>query len=481
MLEELKLRSLSGVKWTTVAAVVAALLQIAQFVVLTRFLSLTEYGVWGILAVLIGFSYVFIDMGLSNAIIHFQKIEKEELSSLYWLNVIAGISIFLVLCVLSPFLAGFYKTEALLRLIPIVALTFLIIPFGQQYQVLLQKELQFRTISLIEVVSKSLGFILMLGLLLLGMKLYAVAWSTVAAATLSSLLFFGTGKREQRPSFVLQLGRVKRFLRFGVFQMMNGTTNFFNLQIDSLLIGRLLGLEALGLYTLAKNLVLRPMFIINPIITRVTFPMMAKVQKDTALLRRTYLKTVAYLSAVNYPMYLFLAFFAGPIVALVFGRKWAGAVVLIQILSLWAALRSSGNPIGSLVQAKGRPDLEFYWNFVLLFLIPVATYISSFWRIEGVCYGQLIIQLLLTVPEWHFMVNRLCQAGFLEYYSQIVKPMALALGAAVSAFLLTAWFSAVEIHLAVALVVFGLVYWGLSKRYNPAFLKIMWEMIPKRS
>ena len=190
MRTELRKKSISGVKWTTLSSAVAAVVQIAQLIILTRFLTPSEYGVWGIISVLIGFSYVFVDMGISNAIIYFQDATREELSSLYWLNIMAGALVFLALCALAPFFAWFYQTNSLVTLVPIIGLTFLIIPFGQQYKVLFQKELQFRTISFIEVGTKIAGFVIMLILLIADLRLNAVAWSTVITAAMASGMFF---------------------------------------------------------------------------------------------------------------------------------------------------------------------------------------------------------------------------------------------------------------------------------------------------
>ena len=111
MFSELKKKSLAGVKWTALAAVLVALIQVVQIVVLAKFLSPQEYGVWGILSVLVGFSNFFVDVGVSNAVIHYQTIDTEELSSLYWLNVLAGFGVFLVLSLSAPFFAWFYRSE----------------------------------------------------------------------------------------------------------------------------------------------------------------------------------------------------------------------------------------------------------------------------------------------------------------------------------------------------------------------------------
>jgi hypothetical protein len=88
--------------------------------------------------------------------------------------------------------------------------------------------------------------------------------------------------------------------------------------------------------------------------------------------------------------------------------------------------RSTGNPIGSLVLAKGKPHYEMYWNIGLFFIIPITIYIGSFYGIEGVSWSLVILMLILMIPNWYFLVRRLCGAGFVEYHLQILKPLIIA-------------------------------------------------------
>jgi O-antigen/teichoic acid export membrane protein len=481
MLPDLKKSVFSGVKWTALSAAVGAVFQIGQMIVLAYFLSPAEYGVWGILNVLIGFSQYFVDLGVSNAIIHYQDIDEEELSSLYWLNVMAGAALFLILSLSAPGVAAFYQTESLRVFIPLIALTFVLMPFGQQHQMLLQKEMRFKAISLIEIVTRAIGFTACIILLMEGQRLYAVIYSVLLSTGLMSVLLirFHTA---HRPRLIFKIHKIKKFLKFGSFQVMNGTLNYFNLQIDSLLIGRLLSMEALGFYTLGKNIALRILSLINPIVTRVTFPLMAKAQNDADLLKDTYLKTIAHLGTVNFPLYFFLVFFAEPVVLLLFGPKWLPAVPVLQILCVWAAFRSMSNPVGTLVLAKGRADWEFYWSLVLFLIVPVAIYLGSLGGIMGVCWSRIILQFALMVPTWFFLLRPLSQISFTEYYSTIFKAAVLALAAALGAYVLTRIFRVTGWMVVMTGVMTHIgLYFVLVKRFNSAVLLNVLQMLRLKS
>src|SRR5262249_36314737 len=147
--------------------------------------------------------------------------------------------------------------------------------------------------------------------------------------------------------------------------------NYLSERLDQLLIGTLLGARSLGFYNFAFNLTGRPIWRINPILTRVAFPIFSAVQHDREKLRRGYLRLLSLLTTINAPLLIGLATLAPVAVPLVFGRKWTDSIILIQILSLVTLSRSVGNPIGSLQLAKGRADLGFKWNaFFLLVSVP---------------------------------------------------------------------------------------------------------------
>jgi len=119
----LKAKAIHGVKWTTASTIVTTLLQLLQLAILARFLDPSAFGLMALVMVVIGFSQAFLDMGISNAIIHKQEITQEQLSTLYWVNILAGIGLFAIISALAPLVSIFYAEPELTALIIIVGLT----------------------------------------------------------------------------------------------------------------------------------------------------------------------------------------------------------------------------------------------------------------------------------------------------------------------------------------------------------------------
>ena len=423
----LKKQAVSGVKWTAISAVLATFFQLLLVSILARLISKSDFGLMAIAIFITGFSSMFIDMGISNAIIYRTTITHKQLSSLYWVNVFTGILIYVIIILAAPAIAIFYNDNRLIDVLYLAGATFLIQPFGMQFAVLLRKEMNFKSLAYRDVASKFIGLIVGSILGYLGYGVYALVLSSLVSTCVSTVLLVLIGIRMHKPGFYFNYAEIKEFLSFGVFQLGEKMVNYFNTEVDSIIIGKFLGVESLGGYSIVKSFVMRPAQVINPIITKVSFPLMAKVNEDIAKVKYIYLKTLGLLSTLNFPLFLFMIFFAEPVVMIVFGKEWINTAVLLRILAAYALVRSTVNPIGSLQMARGRADLGFYWNMVLLIFVPLTVWIGSYWGIVGVCWAFFILQCSFSIPVWYFMVNKLSEASFKEYYATILYPLFIAL------------------------------------------------------
>src|SRR2546425_4957634 len=286
----LKASAVSGAKWTTLSTLVHTGLQFAQLAILARFLSPEDFGLMAMLMVVIGFAQSYADMGVSNAIIHRQDVTPDQLSSLYWLNLFAGGAVFVVLFLATPLVTAFDRESRLTALMHWSILVFLITPVGQQFQILLQKELRFKALALCEIVSRFLGFLIAVVTAWRGAGVYALIWGALASAAGLSLGLLVAGGPLHRPRLRFCVADTRGFLGFGAYQMGERSINYFNNNLDKLILGRLLGADALGYYNLAWNLVIQPVARINPILTRIAFPVFARLQNQPEALRNGYLR-----------------------------------------------------------------------------------------------------------------------------------------------------------------------------------------------
>jgi O-antigen/teichoic acid export membrane protein len=419
----LRRQAISGIKWTGAASLINAFIQLLQLAILTRFLEPAEFGLMALVMAVVSFSQTFVDMGVSNAIIYKEKISKQQLSSLYWLNIFIGIIFFILLNSVSSFISNFYDNKELTSLINIIAITFLIRPWGQQFLVLLQKRLQFNIISKVDVISRLISFITIVILAYMGFGVYALAIGALTFTLFTAIGYMFFGRKFHKPTLHFKMRSLKEFLSFGLYQMGENILRFFSAEFDTILIGKLLGLEALGVYNVSKNLITKPYMVINPIITKVAFPLMSQIKGDIVRLRSVFLKIVNNLAYVNIPIYIMISFFARPLVLILFGAEWLNAVPIIQILSFTYLFRALGNPSGSLLLSQGKANIAFYWNLSVFALYPISILIGYNWGIIGVTIATLVLQILLFFPNWKFIVFKICQADIWTYSEKIITPL----------------------------------------------------------
>ncbi len=342
-----------------------------------------------------GFAQTFMDMGVSNAIIHRRDTTREQLTSLYWLNIIVGVALFGLVVACAPLVSAFFDEPRLTDLTAWTALVFLIAPVGQQFQVLLQKHLRFMALGVIESLAAVAGATVSIACALAGQGVFALVWGTLSSATFAAMAFLGLGLREWRPDLRIRTVDLKGYIGFGLYQIGDRVANYTGSRIDQLLIGSALGTQALGYYSLAFNLAMLPYSKLNPVLSRVAFPLLASIQEDSERLKNSFMTIQQVLASVNFPILFGLAATAPVFVPVVYGDQWTPVVGLVQVLAFVAAMRSIGNPTGSLLLAKGRADKSFRWTILFLITQLPAVYAGA--RLGGslgVAAALLIMQMV---------------------------------------------------------------------------------------
>ena len=230
----------SGAKWTTAAGAVTALAQVAQITGVAQFLDPRDLGLSAIVVVVVGFSNRFADLGITNAIIA-KHASGLRLSSLYWLNLLAGVAVALLAIAATPAIAAIYGEPELNSLLPIAALAFVITPIGQQFQALLQKELRFAPLALAEGCGAILGAVVAILLAANGAGAASLVWGLVTLTTLRAGVLAAVGWSRWPPRLHFHLDDVRGYVGFGLYQMGAGTVIYLATNVDYLLIGYFLG------------------------------------------------------------------------------------------------------------------------------------------------------------------------------------------------------------------------------------------------
>lgn len=463
----------NAARWTTASSIARGGMQLAQIVILARFLTPLEYGLMSIVVVVLSYFSLFSDMGLSTAFVQRQRISQEERSSLYWLSVLLGGGLMLIVLLISPFIAKFFNEPQLVSLLTLVSTNFLIIAIGQQLRIDAEKALYFRPVALIEIFASLCGFTASVLTAWLGWGIYALVTAAIVSAWVNMIMYWTFLARGWRPTLRLNWDEVRWFVRFGGSMVLNNAINHVNSSIDVLLGGRLLGATQLGLYAIPRNLTLQIQFLINPIFTRVGFPAIASMQHDKERVKNIFLKTLNLTASINAPIYTVAFVFAPEIVFLLLGEKWQEATPLLRVLAIWGLLRSFGNPVGSLLFGLGKVKISTYWNGGVLILTPPVVWLGSQFGAIGIAFAMSCLSGALFFPTWKILIRPICGTEFGEYLQQVTMPVICAIFAGGVAWLITLKIIGTNGKLGVGLFFCALIYLIMTKLFNRDFYMLI--------
>jgi lipopolysaccharide exporter len=388
----------SGV-FVLVSTLVVNLLTLVRQIVLARLLFPEAFGVMSICAIVLRGVNVFTEMGLAPALIHRQQGFEEAKDTAFTMSVLRGVALALVLFSIAPFVGNFYEEKGLELFLRVISLALVLDGFRNINIVALQKQIDFKRISIMEQLVAAASTI---GIIALAWYLRSV-WALVLGHVLTSVVHVGS-------SYLVVPGKIRfRFDRriagelfsYGKFITGMSIVFFFITEMDNALIGKMLGMEMLGYYVVAFLLANLPVTYISRAASRLMFPAYAELQNRSEELQHAYLLTVQVVTAVTVPAAFGLMILAPEIIGLVYGQNWMPAAAPLQILAFFGACRSITSLNGYLLNGIGRPNVNFYIALLRFGLLPVL--LISFtrkWGMPGAAVAVLVpiaIQLLISL------------------------------------------------------------------------------------
>jgi PST family polysaccharide transporter len=365
--------------------------------VVARIVAPKYYGIVGIARVVTAFLEIFRDLGTSSAIIQRKTIGEDLLASVFWLNLALGGLLMGLVCATAPLLAEFYREPLLSPVLRALSGCFVIVSLGGVPAALLNREMRFRAVSMIELTAAVGGMVAAVAAALAGLGIWSLVIGAVVNVTVPTILFLNAAGWMPRKRFVW--GEIRPLLRYSLnlsgFQMVN----YASRNADNLIVGKFLGAAALGYYQVAYNLLLYSIQGITMVAGRVLFPALTQVQGDSARLRAGYTRGVSMMAAVVFPAMVGVVAVADPFVRAILGTQWLAAIPVIVILAPVGVIQCVTMPAAHLYSATGRTDRMFRWE-----MVSTAIYVGSFfaglpWGIRGVAAGYLIANAALFIPS----------------------------------------------------------------------------------
>lgn len=343
--------------------------------ILARLLLPQAFGLIGMATVFTSLIGTIGDLGLAAALIQLkqERISGVHYDTAFWLSLLFNSVVFLIFATaIGPLAAAFYAQPLLNSVVPILGLTECIRSLGIVPRIRLTRGLQFRTLTLVETAASVAGGISAVALAISGAGVWSiVAQGLIAAVIQLPVLWQVTG---WRPRMTFSRRALSDVFGFSVFDVLQRTVNYLTNNVDYLLVGKLLGAEPLGVYTLAFMMTDTFRQQIMAVSNRVMFPVYGRLQDDAVAIRGYYLKAIRYNSLLVTLAMLVLAGFARPLISVVLGTRWESAAFPIQAIAIASTIHAIGGTSESVLRGIGRVRL----NFRLSLAKTVAVTIPAF-------------------------------------------------------------------------------------------------------
>ena len=381
-----------GVLWNFLEKV---LMEVAQFVIgiiLARLLLPSDFGLIGMIAIFISLSNVFIEGGLTKALIQKKDCQNIDYSTAFVSNVIISLVIYALLFFSAPWIAVFYHEPLLVDLTRVLGLNFVIGSFIIVQRARLMSKVDFKSLAQMRVISIILGGIVGVSMAYSGFGVWALVGQTICATTVQIILFPFYSKWHPSVSFSKQ--SFCSLFGFGSKLMITGVYSVLINNISTLFIGRTYRSNQLGFYTRASQFSSLISFTITDVLGTVTFPVLSNIQEDRTHLVAVYKKSLFFTALFVFPLMILCTLLARPIILLLLTEKWLPCVVMMQ----WLFLARMFTPLSSInmniLNAVGRSDLFMKLDFakapliilILVFTIPIS--------VEAICIGAFIDSFL---------------------------------------------------------------------------------------
>jgi len=478
----LRLKAIGAVKWTAFSNGAVGAVQLAQLAVLARFLTPADFGVMAVAAAVLSISNVIADGGFTSAYIQRRDVTEAERSSLYWINVSVALCLASVLVAASGFIGALYEDKQLQLVVVAVAPVLVLKGLGQQLIADAQKTLRFKQLAKCNIGASVVGAVVAVVAAAAGAGVFSLVWGVVCSSGSMTLLLWLTCAGKWLPTWRLNFLDIKSYASFGLSTVGSSLVNQLNSNMDLLLGGRFVGAAQFGFYSVPRGLVLNAQSLVNPIVTRVGFPLLAEVAGDTSRVRHIYLSSLRVVAIATAPIFLTGIIFAPQILTTLLGVQWAPAAPSFQILCAWGFFRSLANTYGSLLLGCGRPGWALKWNACLLLLLP-AFITSGYYLggLHGIAWAVLMLSVFLIACGWYCFIRPLCNASFVQYASSFTVPVITALSAALVSYAIVAkWDVAFVQLLGGSSILFGL-HFALCFACDPRFAGLIRGLVKQHS
>lgn len=352
--------------WTAVDRFSNLLIQFVLGIIIARLVTPAEYGILGILMVFINISQVFIDSGLSSALIYNNNLSSKNLSTVFVFNFSVSTIIYLLLFIGAPLIESFFNLHKLSLYLKVSACVLIINSLIDVPTSVLKIKLDFRSLALSNLTSTLAGGFIGVYLAYHNYGIWALIAQLLSRNILLMCLLFVQSK--WKPNILFDIPAFKTLFKYGINIFSASCLTKIIEEGTSFFIAKILNPFSLGIYSRSLQFAALPTSSVGGIITSALFPSLSSIKNDEERFENIFHKVIEYQAAICVPLFMWIAMVAEPIVRLLLTDRWIAVVPILQILCIGRILVPTAYITEQVINAKGRSDLFFRQQLIKMLL-----------------------------------------------------------------------------------------------------------------
>ena len=420
----LKQKTIKGFVWNFAQQFSLQIITFLVSMALARMLTPADFGVMGMLTLLVALGTTLTETGLTSSLIRTQNPDQDDYSTVFIINIAAALLIYILLYIFAPYFASFLKQPALSFVIRVFSISLIIKSFVAVHTAMLTKDLNFKLQTTIQIPSLIAGAITGIYLAYSGHGIWSLVWMNIVQS-----IFFTAQhwfRMDWRPALIFNKERLKFHFLFGYKITLSGLLETLFQNIYSLVIGRFFSPAQLGFYLRAYSLRQLPVQNISEALNKVSYPVFAEIQHNNVKLKDAYKKLVTQMVFWLTPCLLILFVLAEPIIRILFTEKWLPSVPYFKILLIAGITYPLHSFNLNILKVKGRSDLFFKLEIVKKVFTAIGLLIAFPCGLYAILYFQLANSFLSYFINSYYS-GQLINYPVREQIEDILAPLSLSL------------------------------------------------------
>lgn len=469
--------TISGVKWTAIEQFSTQAIGFVLGVILARLLNPSDYGTVGLLSIFMAVSNTFIDSGFGQALIRKKDCTDVDYSTIFYFNLAVSSACYLILFACSPLIASFFNMPILSSVVKIYCLTLVIESFGIVPRAWLSKNLEFKSISKINVLSSLFSAVIGVALAYAGLGVWALVWQSLLSVVFSNIVLWIISK--WKPVGRFSKKSFKEMFGFGSKLLAGGLLWQINSNLTPLIVGKFFSARALGLLSKGSSVAGMPASFIFGILSRVSFPILATLQDDRERLINVYRKLIKFSSMLIMFALLLLAALAKPVVLILFTEKWVSCVIYLQLVT-FAVMTDHIDKLNlNLLIVVGRSDLHLKLE-VYKRVISLAMLFGSIpFGVVGICVSRILYAQIALMFNTYY-TGKLFGMGYWRQWKDFFPYVLFGVIAVAPAFMLTYTSLSNWIVILIGAMLAMVLYFGALKLRNDESYSELMSLIKEK-